>query len=532
MIKQLRRLFSNNFWTSNRECKYGLFLQNLFLSLIFHLPSWQLAILSGILIGLAYPPLHLGFLAWIGFVPLISIFLNESSSSVGKYSFLSAITANFISLYWIGLNSGAGFIPVFASLIGAILYLALFWTILGFLLSKIHSWTGKGLFVFPFLWVSMEWLRSFGPLGFPWINLALTQTSYLPLIQMADYGGSYGISFWIIFLNVIVFLIVTSSVKNRKMWILPFGLILSLWIIGSIRISLISNQTEELNFDVAVVQPNIDPNQKWERNHRQETFAVMHDLLNEATQLQPDLVLWPEVAVPSNLRLSLSDRRPIQNKVVASGIPLLSGTVDHTVNQNGEKEYYNGSIMMYPDGNIQMYHKVHLVPFAEYIPFSRYFPILKKLNFGQGNFSQGEEYTVFKVDSIQFSNIICYESSLPDIIREFIKRGAQFLSIQANDGWLGNSSGPYQHFELAKLRAVENRISVVRSANTGISGIILPTGRVMEKISIGERKVIHGDISFWNGTSFYTAFGDIFAMLCTIVICIVLGIGWFRHYLK
>ena len=125
-----------------------------------------------------------------------------------------------------------------------------------------------------------------------------------------------------------------------------------------------------------------------------------------------------------------------------------------------------------------------MVPFAEYIPFSRYFPILKKLNFGQGNFSQGEEYTVFKVDSIQFSNIICYESSLPDIFREFIKRGAQFLSIQANDGWLGNSSGPYQHFELAKLRAIENRISVVRSANTGISGIILPTGRVMEKISI------------------------------------------------
>ena len=106
------------------------------------------------------------------------------------------------------------------------------------------------------------------------------------------------------------------------------------------------------------------------------------------------------------------------------------------------------------------------------------------------------------------------------------------MSIQANDGWLGNSSGPYQHFELAKLRAVENRISIVRCANTGISGFIQPTGRVSEKIPIGEKKVIYGNIYFWNGTSFYTVFGDIFAMLCTAVICIIFGIGWFRHYLK
>ena len=532
MIEQLLRSFSNNFWTSNRRCEYVPFSQDSFLSLIFRLPSWQLAILSGLLIGLAYPPLHLGFLAWIGFVPLISIFLNESSSSVARYSFLSAITANFVSLYWIGFNSGAGFIPVFASLIGAVLYLALFWTFLGVLLSKIHFWTGKGLFVFPFLWVSMEWFRSIGPLGFPWLNLALTQTNYLSFIQLADFTGSYGISFWIIFLNVILYLILKSSGNKRIIWLYPVGLILSLWIAGNFRITSISNQIEELKFNVAVVQPNIDPNQKWERDHRQETFRVMHDLLDEATKSQPDLVLWPETALPSYLRLSSPDRVPIQKKVFLSGIPLLSGTVDRTFNQNGEKEYYNSSIMMYPDGNIQMYHKVHLVPFAEYIPFSRNFPFLKELNFGQGNFSQGNEYTVFTVDSIQFSNIICYESSLPGIIRKFIKRGARFISIQANDGWLGNSSGPYQHFELAKLRAVENRISIVRCANTGISGFIQPTGRVSEKIPIGEKKVIYGNIYFWNGTSFYTVFGDIFAMLCTAVICIIFGIGWFRHYLK
>ena len=502
------------------------------MSFIFQRPSWQLAIVTGVFIGLSYPPVHLGFLAWIGFVPLLYILQFRSTNTAVKSSILSSVTANFISLYWIGLNSGAGFVPVFASLMGAVFYLAIFWAGVGYLLSKIHSWTGKGLIVFPFLWVTMEWVRSFGPLGFPWLNLALTQTSYEPLIQMADYGGSYGIAFWITALNVVIFLLLYSSELNWKMWVYPAGFILLLWIAGMYRISNISNQFSTENVAVAVVQPNINPNEKWEQIHREETFQTMHKLLDEAIALNPDLILWPESAVPSHLRLSYSDRNPIQKKVKSSGIPLLAGTVDRSVDQSGETNYFNSTIMMYPDGKINMYHKVHLVPFAEYIPLSEYFPSLKKLNFGQGNFSKGKKFTVFHVDSVRFSNCICYESSSPSIIRKFIKNGAQFLSIQANDGWLGKSSGPYQHFELAKLRAVENRISIARCANTGISGFILPTGEVTKRIPIGEKKVLMGEISFWNGTSFYTRFGDIFPMICSSIFFIFLGYGCIIQYLK
>ena len=192
-------------------------------------PNWQLAILSGILIGLSYPPLHLGFLAYIGLIPLIHIFLNSASKLAAKQAFLASITANLISLYWIGLNSGAGFLPVFASLVGAVLYLGIFWMGLGVIVSYAENKYSNGLMILPFAWVTMEILRSLGSLGFPWINLALTQTDYLSLIQIADITGTYGISFWIILINIGIYLTIISASKSKYLavtsliFILMFG---------------------------------------------------------------------------------------------------------------------------------------------------------------------------------------------------------------------------------------------------------------------------------------------------------------------
>ena len=163
----------------------------------FDISKWKLSILSGILIGLAYPPSPLGFLAWFGLIPLIHIILKSSIFDSLKYSYVTGLIVNSITVYWFGLNSGAGFTTAIISMIAAILYLSIFWLILGLVCSWYHQKTGYGLFVFPLLWVSIEYLRSFGPLSFPWINLGLTQTFSLPLIQIADVTGTMGISFWI-----------------------------------------------------------------------------------------------------------------------------------------------------------------------------------------------------------------------------------------------------------------------------------------------------------------------------------------------
>jgi len=494
---------------------------------ILKLPAWQLALISGVLVGFSYPPLRLGFLIWIGLIPLIHIILNSKPKNVAVFAFLASITANFISLYWIGLNSGAGYIPVFASLIGAVLYLGLFWSAFGYLVAFIEAKKSWGLLVIPFAWVAMELIRSIGPLGFPWINLALTQTQYLPMIQIADITGSYGISFWILLLNVGLYKVLMS--KNKQRYLLFVGAIfLMIFVYGEFRInkfSVIDGETISL----VITQPNINPDEKWEPELRDENFRLMHTLLDSAINLKPDIILWPESAVPAYLRLSNHRRTPIVQKLAKQNIPLLSGTIDRIIGDDGVKKYYNGSIFIQPDGKMKMYHKIHLVPFAEYIPLSDKFTILKKLNFGQANFAQGNEFTVFNLNSIGFSNVICYESSIPQIVRGLIKNGAQFLTIQANDGWLGKSSGPFQHFELSKLRAVENRVPIVRCANTGISGVVDQTGSVSNKVPLGIKSVSKIDIIPSNQHTFYTKNGELFANLCIFITLGIFVLIWFKR---
>lgn len=483
-----------------------------------------LSVLSGILIGLSYPSLPLGFLAWVGFVPLFIVLFKCKNNFSFKYGYLAGITSHFLTLYWIGFNSGAGFVPVFFSLLSAVFYLSLFWGLFTKTLGILINIKPSFLWFSPLIWTSIEWIRSLGPLGFPWIDLALTQTHFLPLIQMMDVTGSSGVSFWIMILNVLLFLCFKSIDSRKKYSIYAIGLILLLWVFGLMKINSIENVPVNNSIQVAITQPNVDPNEKWERGNREPTFILMHKLLDKAINMSPDLILWPETALPSYLRLSDSDRRPLQKKVDSFNIPLLAGTIDKKLSKQGSPLYFNGSIYLQPNKPSEFYHKVKLVPFAEYVPLSDNFPKLSELNFGQGNFTRGNEFTLFSIGDEYFSNLICYESSLPDVVRKFVMRGAKFLTIQANDGWLGNTSGPSQHFELAILRAIENRRSIVRSANTGISGVITPSGKVKVQKNIGERSVFMESVPLFEINTFYTKYGNILGKWSLIIIVLLLGV--------
>ena len=169
---------------------------------IFDRSPFQLAMIAGVLIGCAYPPIP-GFTAWFGFLPLIHIWRTQMPKESARWSFFASVIANLISLYWIGLNSGASGVAVLLSLVGAILYLGIMWAGLGWIVALIEKKIGNCLIIIPFLWVTMEWVRSFGPLGFPWANLATTQTVFLPVIQMIEITGTEGIGFWILLVNVV-----------------------------------------------------------------------------------------------------------------------------------------------------------------------------------------------------------------------------------------------------------------------------------------------------------------------------------------
>ena len=481
---------------------------------LFDRPAWLLAIWGGLITGLAYQPWHLGFLAWIGLIPLLHVWLNHDAKENARLGYLFGMTHNMVAFYWIGFNSGASFWVVLLSLIAAVLYLGIYWAAAGWVFGHVKS-NRNGLVLFPFLIVSMEWIRSFGALGFPWGNLVLTQVDYLQMIQIMEVTGSYGVTLWVTLLNVILYILFQNFNPNKKLGLIYSILLLGIWFFGNSRVDDFTDSPSQMS--VGILQPNLDPNTKWDYDKKKETIAYMDSLHSVAIALDPDIILFPETALPAYLKLNHRVRKMIQTKVDSSGIPVLTGTVDRIKSSDGQKHYFNSSMFLTPNHKYVLYNKLHLVPFAEYIPLSGQFPSLMNLNFGQGNFTQGSEYTVFEWKNVKFSNLICYESSMPNIVREFIQKGAEIITIQTNDGWLGETAGPYQHYDVARIRAIENRVPIIRSANTGISGLILANGRSTHEQKLGETAVFKVNVPIGNASSFYSRYGDIFAMICFVI---------------
>ena len=478
-------------------------------------------IISGFTTGLAFHPLGLGFLAWGSFVPLIHVFNISHFRKNIIYGYIFGLSFNLTAFYWIGVNSGADFLTVLGSLFAAVFYLAFFWAGAGFLFSLISKGDQhlSGNIFFPFIIVLIEYVRSFGALGFPWSNLALTQSNYIYFIQFIEVTGTYGVSFFIIGFNVILYNVVQKKISLLKGLSFILLIIIGLSIAGAGRILSLPKSNQKIS--VAVVQPNVNPNTKW--LNKKKIIAFMDSLHQESIKFKPDLIVFPETALPSYLVRDNRTRGALQSKVNSSDIPLLTGTI-HTSFENNFRYYYNSSMFIIPQKKYELYSKIHLVPFAEYDLIPSIFHPLTKLNINidRGNFKSGNNYKVFKHENLLFSNLICYESSIPKISRTFVSKGAEFLIIQANDGWLGSSFGPYQHFELARLRAIENRIPIVRCANTGISGIINIDGSIKTKVQLNEEKIIFESLSSNKNGSFYTKYGDIFAIIISIIILIVI----------
>jgi apolipoprotein N-acyltransferase len=294
---------------------------------------------------------------------------------------------------------------------------------------------------------------------------------------------------------------------------------------------------------VALIQPNIDPFEKWGAGtlSKWESFNRQFEkLLNETKALKKEnvnLVVWPETAIPFYLLLPQSEqyyqrlRKDIDSLQIGifTGIPHAefvdeqnaSVTADRIPNTNIYYETYNSAILIQPKVPIgPIYKKVILVPYAERVPHAELFKFLiepLKWSVGISSWGKGMDTVVFvffQKDSMKFSGMICYESVYPHFVREFSKRGAEFLTIITNDSWYGNTSGPYQHSAYASFRAVENRKWIIRCANGGISGFIDPTGRIHQQSTMYQSIVLIDNIIPNNKSTFYIKFGDVFAQFC------------------
>ena len=449
-----------------------------------------LPLLSGLLVGLAYPPFSLGFLAWVAFIPLFhSISKEEKISQKALFAFIACFSSNLIILNWMGLNSGTSAVTAIISYLALSLYLTLFW--MAFIVSTHFIPKKIELLLIPFSWIFfVEFLRNIGPLAGPWMNLSLTQSEYIRIIQLASIE-THIISFVIILFNIMLY---RYFVEKKTIFLKYFIFILcSILFFGNYHINYQNNRLVESSVNISIGQPSIFPDEKWDPNLRLRNLTVMDSLLTKSLEDEADIIVWPEVAVTSFLVNNVYDRIRYQDKL--SDTYLITGIPERKyidgINQN-----FNSSIILKPDGSFDTYQKIFLVPFAEYVPFFKNW-ITKMNQFDDiGSFYPGSEYKTFDMGGFRASILICYDSSSPQIVKTMVNNGAEMLFIITNDSYVGQFM-PYQHFQLARLRAVEQRVPVIQSANTGISGIILPSGKIVYRSNLNERIVFTAQVPIY-----------------------------------
>jgi apolipoprotein N-acyltransferase len=360
------------------------------------------------------------------------------------------------------------------------------------------------------------------------------------MIQISDISGVYGVSFCIALSNATIFLAYLyltgkdwqgKAVKSKLAAgsVFTFVLIFCfVWFYGKWRIQAIHELTSgSPSVRIAIVQGNIDQAKKWDPAFQLASMEKYIKLSLLAKEHKPDLVVWPETATPFYFLHNNPLSEMVKKGVHDTGADFLIGSPSFSLGKN-TVEYYNSAYLVGPEGKVYgKYDKAHLVPFGEYVPYKKWLPFLGKMVESVGDFRPGKKGQTIKWGDYRLGLQICYEIIFPDLARAMTKNNASLLVNITNDAWYGGSSAPYQHFSMTILRAVENRRSVIRSANTGISGFIDPSGRVIDSTQLFSDAVITRTVPILEETTFYSRFGDLFAMACLGVTLVAV----FRCYL-
>ncbi|MEW6619178.1 MAG: apolipoprotein N-acyltransferase [bacterium] len=517
--------------------------------MLFFILKLFLSLLSGILLIFAFPPFNLSGMAFIGLVPLLIVLkLEQGRLKNFIFSFLTGVIFFGGLLYWIA-GIKLYLVPAWMLSIGWLLiiltlgsYIGFFGLIVKFLDNKIRLFK---VLLAPLVWVAIEFIRSFFPFGgFPWGILGYSQYQNLMLIQIADKTGVFGISFLILLVNSAVAVVLlqlqrltevkTQRLKSQKpifshQYIrIPFALPFCLLVIVGYYIygfMVMQKGLSVPDLKVAIIQSNIGIEKSWDWSINQEKILQgLIRLTRKAKNQQPSLVIWTETAILDSPHLLTSLRERLSSLAKEMRTYLLVGA-PHIEFKNTKTEYYNSAFLFSNSGKIiELYDKIHLVPYGEMLPLEGILPIMRKILPQAGYYSPGKKLTVFQKPA-RFNVLICYEGIFGDLTRRFVKNGAEFIVNITNDAWSRTEGSYYQHFTMDIFRAVENKRYFLRAGNTGISAIITPYGEVKEILDIGKEGVIISNISPMNKRTFYTKFGDIFAFSCLILCGVLIFVG-------
>jgi apolipoprotein N-acyltransferase len=487
---------------------------------------YLLAVLSGLLLTASFPKIGWSFLAWIAFIPFFAAIQGEKPGRAFWIGFVAGLSHYVTLIYWIaGVCHTYGRLPMVLS-IGLMLllsgYLSLYTALMAFLANRFRERSIGYAISAPILLPALEWTGAFFPCGFPWENLGYSQFQQITLCQGADLFGVYGLSALIIAVNASIFSLANQYRKERKIkWRQPVVLIIIVAAFlgyGTWRVKKIDRIAgTETHKNVTLIQGNIDQVVKWDPAFQKQTTRQYIELTHSAQSPDTDLTIWPETALPFYFLREEPLTTMVMENIKAMKGWLLTGSPSY-VWKNDKPSYRNSAYLIAPGGKIAgKYDKVRLVPFGEYVPLGDWFPFIGKIVEAVGDFSSGEKGHVLQWDDTRIGVLICFEVIFPELARKLAENGATLFVTITNDAWFGRSSAPYQHLSMAVFRAVENRVAIARSANTGISAFIDPVGRITHQTPLFQAATLSAQIPLMYQRTFYSRFGYIFPMVCVFV---------------
>jgi len=502
----------------------------------FALIPWTIALICGAAAAFSFPRPNWDGLSWVCWIPLLFVVTRMRLTRRIALSWLAGVVMFTISLRWITetmINyGGMSSVMAYLTLVLLTAYLAIYpaGAIVG------SEWLYRQLRLpflatLPILWVAGEWVRGIALTGFPWNLMGYAAWQRLPLIQVAEYTGVHGISWLMMASNAAIADVSLERNRRALARLVCFGIALGVLILAGSRVLQTQRPVDE-PLQIALVQGNISQDEKWSPQLRARNARVYVELTTNAFAEGAEVVIWPEAAIgvyhSHADRYRYSDSESIKDaiaSVVPPGRQLILGTPD----LDGKGNHYNGALILGERGEIQgRYLKQHLVPFGEYVPLRKLLFFVDKITPLPDDFTAGADPSVLEVRGVPTGIYICYETAFPDLLREFRARGAQMLINLTNDAWFGLSDGPYQHFAMTIFRAVESRVPIVRCANTGISGIVDPWGRVLSKTNLLQRTVLQEKISPAPGSSFYAHHGALWAHINLGLTALLVAFAWRR----
>jgi len=466
-----------------------------------------LSVVSGLLLAASMPKPGIWAMAWIGLVPLLIAIRGSRMRDAALYGLITGLVYYGIIVHWLTLF---GQLPWALVVVSESLFIAVFALMAARLMQGRMAWQYVTV---PAAWVVVQWVRCLIPYSFTWGSFAHTQANNLPIVQLSSITGPWGIEFLVCLVNLAITIAISRKKFLPAICVVAFtGLI---WLAGFVAMGHASNPRP--NVKVAIIQGNIEHEAVSTPESVTREFLVYEKMSIQAAKGHPDFIIWPETAIVEDVTdqdwgylLRILARTTAANYVV--------GGYDKSENPDVQESYNSAFFYNRKGGKLGVYHKVHLVPFGEFVPLRDHLPWLKNYGIRDVDVLPGKRHKVIKTEIGKVGMSICFESLFPAISRIEAKNGASALFIITNDKWFGRTQAARQHMMMSKLRAVENRRYVVRAASTGVSAIIDPYGRTISELGIYRKGILEGRIAACQGLTIYSRLGDWFAYVCAVIL--------------